>query len=55
MYWKSLDRYSKDLEAIRGRGVTVSPTPRPVLEAQLKAWGHGDHETSRRRIRSSPR
>jgi len=38
MYWKSLDRYSKDLEAIRARGVTVSPTPRPVLDAQLKAW-----------------
>jgi len=38
MYWKSLDRYSKDIDVIRGRGVTVTPTPRPVLEAQLKAW-----------------
>jgi TRAP-type mannitol/chloroaromatic compound transport system substrate-binding protein len=38
MYWKSLDRYSKDLEAIKGRGVTVTPTPKSVLEAQLKAW-----------------
>jgi TRAP-type mannitol/chloroaromatic compound transport system substrate-binding protein len=38
MYWKALDRYSKDLEAIRARGVQVTPTPKPVLEAQLGAW-----------------
>jgi TRAP-type mannitol/chloroaromatic compound transport system substrate-binding protein len=38
MMWKAQDRYSKDLEAIRARGVKVYPTPKPVLEAQLKAW-----------------
>lgn len=32
------DRYSKDLEAIKARGVTVTKTPPPVLEAQLDAW-----------------
>lgn len=38
MMWKAQDRYSKDLEAIKARGVKVLQTPRPVLEAQLKAW-----------------
>jgi TRAP-type mannitol/chloroaromatic compound transport system substrate-binding protein len=38
MLWKALDRYSKDLEALRGRGVQVLPTPKPVLDAQLAAW-----------------
>ena len=32
------DRYSKDLEAIRKRGVNVIKTPDTVLEAQLKSW-----------------
>jgi TRAP-type mannitol/chloroaromatic compound transport system substrate-binding protein len=32
------DRYSKDLEAIRARGVNVIRTPDAILEAQLKAW-----------------
>jgi TRAP-type mannitol/chloroaromatic compound transport system substrate-binding protein len=32
------DRYSKDLEEIKKRGVQVIKTPEPVLEAQLKAW-----------------
>jgi TRAP-type mannitol/chloroaromatic compound transport system substrate-binding protein len=32
------DRYSKDLEEIKKRGVKVIPTPDAVLEAQLKAW-----------------
>ena len=32
------DRYSKDLEAIRARGVQVIKTPDAVLNAQLKAW-----------------
>jgi TRAP-type mannitol/chloroaromatic compound transport system substrate-binding protein len=32
------DRYSKDLEAIKGRGVNVVKTPDAVLEAQLAAW-----------------
>ncbi|MEW6257718.1 MAG: TRAP transporter substrate-binding protein [Pseudomonadota bacterium] len=38
MMWKAQDRYSKDLEAIKARGVKVIQTPKPVLEAQLKAW-----------------
>jgi TRAP-type mannitol/chloroaromatic compound transport system substrate-binding protein len=32
------DRYSKDLEAIRARGVQVLRTPESVLQAQLQAW-----------------
>ncbi len=32
------DRYAKDLEAIKARGVNVVKTPDAVLEAQLKAW-----------------
>ncbi len=32
------DRYSKDLEAIKGRGVQVIKTPPAVLDAQLQAW-----------------
>lgn len=38
MMWKAQDRYSKDLAAIKARGVKVLQTPRSVLEAQLKAW-----------------
>jgi TRAP-type mannitol/chloroaromatic compound transport system substrate-binding protein len=38
MLWKAYDRYSKDLEALRGRGVQVIATPKPILEAQLAAW-----------------
>ena len=38
MMWKAQDRYSKDLAAIKARGVKVYPTPKPVLEAQLAAW-----------------
>jgi TRAP-type mannitol/chloroaromatic compound transport system substrate-binding protein len=38
MSWKALDRYSKDLEELKKRGVTVYRTPDAVLEAQLKAW-----------------
>ena len=38
MSWKALDRYSKDLEAIKARGVTVKKTPDAVLQAQLDAW-----------------
>jgi TRAP-type mannitol/chloroaromatic compound transport system substrate-binding protein len=38
MSWKALDRYSKDLEALKGRGVTVTKTPEAVLKAQLDAW-----------------
>ena len=32
------DRYSKDLEAIKARGVNVIKTPEAVLQAQLEAW-----------------
>jgi TRAP-type mannitol/chloroaromatic compound transport system substrate-binding protein len=32
------DRYSKDLEAIKARGVNIVKTPDAVLEAQLAAW-----------------
>ena len=32
------DRYSKDLEEIKKRGVNVIKTPDAVLDAQLKAW-----------------
>lgn len=38
MYWKALDRYSKDLTALRGRGVNVIKTPDAILKAQLEAW-----------------
>lgn len=38
MMWKAQDRYSKDLAAIKARGVKVLPTPKAVLEAQLNAW-----------------
>ncbi len=32
------DRYSKDLEEIKKRGVNVIKTPKSVLDAQLAAW-----------------
>lgn len=38
MLWKALDRYSKDLEALKAKGVNVIPTPESVLQAQLDAW-----------------
>ena len=38
MIWKALDRYSKDLEELRKKGVNIIRTPDSVLEAQLKAW-----------------
>lgn len=38
MLWKALDRYSRDLEMLRGRGVNVIATPKAVLDAQLAAW-----------------
>jgi TRAP-type mannitol/chloroaromatic compound transport system substrate-binding protein len=37
-YFQAHDRYSKDLEELKKRGVKVIPTPDSVLEAQLKAW-----------------
>jgi TRAP-type mannitol/chloroaromatic compound transport system substrate-binding protein len=36
--WKAMSRYSKDMAAIRARGVNVVRTPEPVLKAQLEAW-----------------
>ncbi|NJO55789.1 MAG: TRAP transporter substrate-binding protein [Rhodospirillales bacterium] len=36
--WKAMDRYSKDMEAIKGAGVTVKRTPESVLKAQLASW-----------------
>ena len=36
MSWKALDRYSKDLEGLRGRGVQVIATPKPILEGVPK-------------------
>ena len=38
MLWKALDRYSKDLEGLKAKGVQVIPTPPAVLQAQLDAW-----------------
>ena len=38
MLWKALDRYSKDLELLKGKGVSVISTPETVLQAQLDAW-----------------
>ncbi len=38
MSWKLQDRYSRDLVALAQAGVTVRPTPRPILDAQLAAW-----------------
>jgi TRAP-type mannitol/chloroaromatic compound transport system substrate-binding protein len=38
MSWKALDRYSKDLEQLRAKGVAISTTPDAILKAQLDAW-----------------
>lgn len=38
MIWKALDRYSKDLDALRAKGVNVVATPEAILKAQLAAW-----------------
>ncbi|PVE23926.1 C4-dicarboxylate ABC transporter [Microvirga sp. KLBC 81] len=38
MSWKALDRYSKDLEALKARGVNIQSTPDVVMKAQLDAW-----------------
>ncbi|WP_114394465.1 TRAP transporter substrate-binding protein [Oleisolibacter albus] len=38
MSWKAMDRYSKDLEALKQAGVKVVKTPDSVLTAQLQAW-----------------
>jgi TRAP-type mannitol/chloroaromatic compound transport system substrate-binding protein len=36
--WYSYDRYSKDLDEIKKRGVQVLKTPDIVLDAQIAAW-----------------
>jgi TRAP-type mannitol/chloroaromatic compound transport system substrate-binding protein len=38
MSWKAMDRYSKDLEELKSKGVKVHRTPDSVLQAQLAAW-----------------
>jgi TRAP-type mannitol/chloroaromatic compound transport system substrate-binding protein len=38
MSWKAMDRYSKDLAALREAGVRIHKTPDSVLQAQLAAW-----------------
>jgi TRAP-type mannitol/chloroaromatic compound transport system substrate-binding protein len=38
MSWKAMDRYSKDMEAMKAAGVKVYKTPESVLKAQLAAW-----------------
>lgn len=38
MLWKALDRYSKDMEGLKAKGVTIIETPDAVLQAQLNAW-----------------
>ncbi|MDB5314631.1 MAG: uncharacterized protein JWO26_3826 [Rhodospirillales bacterium] len=39
MSWKLQDRYSRDLlQMAQTQGVSVRQTPRPVLDAQLRAW-----------------
>jgi TRAP-type mannitol/chloroaromatic compound transport system substrate-binding protein len=38
MLWKAQDRYTKDLDEMKTKGVRTYRTPRAVLDAQLKAW-----------------
>lgn len=38
MQWKALDRYSKDMEALKAKGVNIIPTPDAILKGQLDAW-----------------
>jgi TRAP-type mannitol/chloroaromatic compound transport system substrate-binding protein len=38
MSWKAQDRYSKDIEVIKSRGVKVIKTPEAILKGQLEAW-----------------
>jgi len=38
MSWKAMDRYSKDLQALKDAGVKVSKAPEAVLKSQLEAW-----------------
>jgi TRAP-type mannitol/chloroaromatic compound transport system substrate-binding protein len=47
MSWKAMDRYSKDLEAIKAAKVTVTKTPESVLKAQLASWDKVVEEQSK--------
>ncbi len=47
MSWKAMDRYSKDLEAIKAAKVTVAKTPESVLRAQLASWDKVVEEQSK--------
>jgi TRAP-type mannitol/chloroaromatic compound transport system substrate-binding protein len=38
MLWKATDRYSKDMEALKAKGVQIISTPDAILKAQLDAW-----------------
>jgi TRAP-type mannitol/chloroaromatic compound transport system substrate-binding protein len=39
MLWKAMDRYPRDLAAMASQqAVQVRTTPRPILDAQLRAW-----------------
>jgi TRAP-type mannitol/chloroaromatic compound transport system substrate-binding protein len=38
MAWKFMDRNSKDLLALKQKGIRFVPTPRPVLDRQLQIW-----------------
>ncbi|MGF7161632.1 TRAP-type mannitol/chloroaromatic compound transport system substrate-binding protein [Rhodoligotrophos appendicifer] len=38
MSWKAQDRYEKDLQTLRSKGVKVIRAPEAVLQAQLAAW-----------------
>ena len=38
MLWKAQDRYTRDLDEMKAKGVRTYRTPRAVLDAQLKAW-----------------
>ncbi|ACI99136.1 TRAP transporter substrate-binding protein [Rhodospirillum centenum] len=47
MSWKAMDRYSRDLEAMKAAGVKVYKTPESVLKAQLAAWDKVIEEKSK--------
>lgn len=37
-YWKAMNRYPEDFEALREAGVNMHITPESILQAQLEAW-----------------
>ena len=47
MSWKAMDRYSKDLEAMKAeQGVKVHKTPDSVLAGAARRLGQGDRQPS---------